>query len=276
MKYNLNWDAYSDHLREKLNEMLKTNELTDVTLVCDDKKQFKAHRIILSACSEVFKSIIHHLPLNSSVIYLKGIQHQEMQSILEFLYLGEATLDEERMTEFLNVAKNLEIKEIGKIDAGFDDKNASLYDEPEMSAYHIDEDTGPVYDNPPDLKVYQKNVDTKANIEADSDEHSPVKQLTPSQEIKDSSNESKIDEEKFSCNQCANQFASKSGLRTHIKSIHDGARYECKLCDEQYNIRSSLRRHVLSKHQGVKFSCNECVYQATQKTHLRRHIQSYH
>ena len=121
MKYNLNWDAYSDHLREKLNEMLKTNELTDVTLVCDDKKQFKAHRIILSACSEVFKSIIHPLPLNSSVIYLKGIQHQEMQSILEFLYLGEATLDEERMTEFLNVAKNLEIKEIGKIDADFDD-----------------------------------------------------------------------------------------------------------------------------------------------------------
>ena len=39
-KCNLNWQTYSDHLREMLNEMMKSNELTDVTLVCDDKIQF--------------------------------------------------------------------------------------------------------------------------------------------------------------------------------------------------------------------------------------------
>ena len=56
-KYNLNWHAYSDHLRVMLHEMMKSNELTDVTLVCDDKRQFKAHKIILSACSSVKKSV---------------------------------------------------------------------------------------------------------------------------------------------------------------------------------------------------------------------------
>ena len=50
-KYNLNWHTYLDHLREMLHEMMKSNELTDVTLVCDDKRQFKAHKIVLSACS---------------------------------------------------------------------------------------------------------------------------------------------------------------------------------------------------------------------------------
>ena len=34
-KYNLNWHTYSDHLREMLHEMMKSNELTDVTLICD-------------------------------------------------------------------------------------------------------------------------------------------------------------------------------------------------------------------------------------------------
>ena len=34
-KYNLNWTTYSDHLREMLHEMMKSNELTDVTLICD-------------------------------------------------------------------------------------------------------------------------------------------------------------------------------------------------------------------------------------------------
>ena len=56
-KYNLHWHTYSDHLREMFHEMMKSDELTDVTLVCDDKKQFKAHKIVLSACSSVFKSI---------------------------------------------------------------------------------------------------------------------------------------------------------------------------------------------------------------------------
>ena len=54
-KYNLNWHTYSDHLREMLHEMMKSNELTDVTLVCDDKRQFKAHKIVLSACSYIFE-----------------------------------------------------------------------------------------------------------------------------------------------------------------------------------------------------------------------------
>ena len=47
--------TYSDHLREMLHEMMKSHELTHVTLICDDKRQFKAHKIVLSACSSVFK-----------------------------------------------------------------------------------------------------------------------------------------------------------------------------------------------------------------------------
>ena len=113
-KYNLNWINYSDHLREMLHKMRKTNSLSDVTLVCDDKIQFKAHKIVLSACSPVFKNMINELPENSLVIYLRGIQHIEMESILEFMYLGVATLYQERMNEFLKVAQNLEIKEICK------------------------------------------------------------------------------------------------------------------------------------------------------------------
>ena len=123
-KYNLSWQTYSDHLHEMLHKMLKTNELTDVTLVCDDKRQIKAHKIVLSACSPVFKGIINDIPQNNSVIYLRGIQHQEMESILEFMYLGVATFYQERMNEFLNVAKNLEIKEVSN-NVEFDNENES-------------------------------------------------------------------------------------------------------------------------------------------------------
>ena len=35
---NLNEETYSDHLRNMLHKMMKSNELKDVTLSCDDKK----------------------------------------------------------------------------------------------------------------------------------------------------------------------------------------------------------------------------------------------
>ena len=100
-KCNINWHTYSDHLRDMLCEMKNSDELTDVTLVCDDKKQFKAHKVVLSACSTVFKSIINNLPQNNSVIYLRGIQHEEMESILQFMYLGVAILHRDNIVELL-------------------------------------------------------------------------------------------------------------------------------------------------------------------------------
>ena len=37
----------------------------------------------------------------------------ELESLLQFIYLGEATLYQERMQEFLDSANSLELKEIG-------------------------------------------------------------------------------------------------------------------------------------------------------------------
>ena len=103
--------SYSDHLREALNEMMISSEFADVTLVTDDKQQIRAHRNILAACSPVFKNILQlDSIIANPVIYLRGIQHSEMESIMQFIYLGEGRCYEERMTEFFHVSKNLEIK----------------------------------------------------------------------------------------------------------------------------------------------------------------------
>ena len=93
-----------------MREMMTSDDFTDVTLVTDDKKTIKAHRNILSACSPVFKNILQ-MEINNShpVIYLRGIQYSEIESLLQFIYLGEEKFNEERMNEFLSVSKSLEI-----------------------------------------------------------------------------------------------------------------------------------------------------------------------
>ena len=53
-QYSLSWHAYSDHLKNMMKELMMNEDLSDVTLVTEDKKQIKAHINILSACSPVF------------------------------------------------------------------------------------------------------------------------------------------------------------------------------------------------------------------------------
>ena len=113
-KYTLNWQTFTDHLQLMFKDLYEEEKHSDVTLVCDDQTQFKAHKIVLSACSPVFKKIIDNNPSQHPLIYLRGIQSYEMESILQFMYLGEGKFYHERMGEFIKVAKDLEVKDISK------------------------------------------------------------------------------------------------------------------------------------------------------------------
>ena len=99
---NIDWHTYSDHLKLMMQNLMESSESADVTLVCDDKARFKAHKFILNACSPVFKYMNSELPQkNDSVIYLRGVLSKELESILQFIYLGQATFYQDRMNEFL-------------------------------------------------------------------------------------------------------------------------------------------------------------------------------
>ena len=109
-EYKLAWNGHAEQVTETLNELMISNNFTDVTLVCNDKIQLQAHRIILSSCSTFFKEIFTTVQAYKPIIYLKGEKHEEMKSILQFIYTGEATFSQNRTNEFIRVATDLEIK----------------------------------------------------------------------------------------------------------------------------------------------------------------------
>ena len=76
--FNLNWDTYTDHLRGLFHDIWNSNELADVTLVCEDKRQFKAHKVILSASSKVFRSFICD---NNTALCIKGVNLRKKSEI---------------------------------------------------------------------------------------------------------------------------------------------------------------------------------------------------
>ena len=58
----------SEHLHLMFQDLYGEERHSNVTLVCDDQNQFRAHKIVLSSCSPVFKKIIDMYD-----IYRKGI-----------------------------------------------------------------------------------------------------------------------------------------------------------------------------------------------------------
>ena len=217
-KYTLHWHTYSDHLRDILKKMSSDDSFADVTLVTDDRKQIKAHRNILSSCSFVFKEILQINSDNSHpVIYLRGIQHSEMESILQFIYLGEAKFYEERMNEFLNVAKNLDIRELAK----------GIEDGDETSAVNED-NTG----------IDSEDVGEQSKQDIDGAAGAQNGAVTKGY--------------KYECQQCNKAFTKTSNLTRHIQSIHEGVKYGCNQCDHQFTTQSNLTQHIQSVHEGVK------------------------
>ena len=260
-KYTLRWHSYSDHLREALHEMMLSSEFADVTLVTDDKQQIRAHRNILSACSPVFKSILQ-IDSNKAnpVIYLRGIQQFEMESIMQFIYLGEARFYKERLSEFLKVSKDLEIKDLS---SGIEmmDQNDSNEEETNEHENNAEKDVPPQTEN--------ENC-------ADDDYHTETSN-TPIIRNKVGNKKFKRTEDlQYLCDQCDKQFTQQGSLSRHIHSAHESVKYACNQCDYQATRQDHLTIHIQSAHEGAKYACDQCDYQATQQRNLIRHIQSIH
>ena len=47
-KYSLAWEKFAEHLQLMFKDLYQEGEYSDVTLVSDNKIQFKAHKFVLS------------------------------------------------------------------------------------------------------------------------------------------------------------------------------------------------------------------------------------
>ena len=250
-KYNLTWHTYSDHLREMLSDLRNDESSKDVTLVCDNRMKIKAHQIVLKACSPVFSKIFDNFNnQQNSVICLQGIQHQELESILKFMYLGEASFYEDRIEEFLNVAKSLEVKELSN---------------------NIE------HNKLPDLSENVK--DDCSDPEETLQDESSINSLEDHFKIKAKDNKVTAREQKpltANCPDCEKHFSQRIAMLIHHKSIHQGVQFPCGQCDYKAKFQSVLKTHIQSNHENIEYSCFECDFKTTTQVKLTYHIQSKH
>ena len=82
----------------------------DVTLVCEGNHAIDVHKIVLSAASPIFNDILLESKMDHPVIYLSEITLDNMSQIVEFIYHGEVSIDQDCLPGFLQAAESLRIK----------------------------------------------------------------------------------------------------------------------------------------------------------------------
>ena len=263
--YNLTWNMFSDHLRNMLLNMMKITYLTDVTIICDDQKIVKAHKIILSACSPVFKTIIDSVSPETAVIFLRGIKLEDMEAILEFMYSGQVTLDQTRIEEFITVAKNLQIKELYDLHSNteLDNKEEVVNGDNDIEHVKTKKDT----EEQSFYKQYQCKYEQCDFVAKSSAMLNHVKRVHTGQ--------------KYGCILCEKQFTRQFALRDHVNLIHNGIRnYQCHNCSYQTSKKGNLKVHVDTVHGNGngenRFKCDVCDYSTMIHSNLKQHTKAKH
>ena len=105
----LRWQHFEASLVTAFQDLRSDGELLDVTLACEEG-QLQAHRVVLSACSPVFREILGKNKHPHPYIYLRGVNFTEMVSIINFMYQGEVNVAQEKLNSFLLVAEELKVK----------------------------------------------------------------------------------------------------------------------------------------------------------------------
>ena len=104
------WKTFPDHTTETFKSLQAEEYFTDVTLVSDDHHQFKAHRVIISACSPYLKRVLLKNPHSHPLLFLRGAERSDLESILEFMYLGQISIKKYEIDMFLKIANEFELE----------------------------------------------------------------------------------------------------------------------------------------------------------------------
>jgi len=108
-KFCLRWNDFEHNISSAFRELRDDKDFFDVTLACEDE-QIQAHKVILSACSPFFRNVLRRNPHQHPLLYLKGVNYSDLQSVLNFMYHGEVNVAQEELNSFLSVAEDLKVK----------------------------------------------------------------------------------------------------------------------------------------------------------------------
>ena len=196
------------------------------------------HKVILASSSPFFEKILRSNKHPHPLIYLRGFQSQDLLSILDFLYFGEANVFQENVDSFLAIAEELRLK-------GLTGQTASDLVEEEENGTN----PKPIHDTKNTLKTtttYKSDVQNIHYAEEDS------KVIAISNQS--SSDMQALDGKVNSMMEKSQKLITTGKLANGIPSRQDRA-FICKVCGKE-GVSNAVGNHIEENHlEGISLQC---------------------
>ena len=249
-KIHLRWNDLQSNVNVAFANLKEDADFADVTLACEDGKQFEAHKVILAASSSFFQNLLRkNKDRKRPLVFMRGVTSENMAAIVDFIYCGEASVAQENLESFLAIAEELQLN--GLMEQMVDDRSTkkeipvpikleqkeqitSLKSDyksvqiSDMRSIYRNDNIGPILD---DLKEVANQVN--ALIER-SDKMVKIGK-NPDGQI--------MYKRALICQLCGKE-GSDNNIRNHIEVNHlEGIALPCSWCKKTFKTRKSLRRH---------------------------------
>ena len=108
---NQEWSNFPSYFHKDYRIIDIDKDVPDVTLACDDGA-LDAHKFILSAGSIFFRKVLKRGKSDHLVVYMKGLKMGLLKNMMDYLYYGQVTIDQDCLEEFITTAAEYQIKGI--------------------------------------------------------------------------------------------------------------------------------------------------------------------
>ena len=238
-KLCLQWNDFQDNVRSAFGNLRESTDFVDVTLACEDGHQIEAHKVILAESSPFFQSILLRNQHSHPLIYMRGVKSDNMTAMVDFLYCGEANVDQENMDPFLAFAEELQLKGLWGPD---EDTNLREKEPHRMPAQMEPKPNNPREDKPP-----QRRIPIKESTSTDFEPVGNNALVLPTQ-AHFSGDLRQLDETVKLMMETSQTLFSTWKQRGKI----------CKVCGKEGHA-TDIMRHIEANHlEGVSVPCNHC------------------
>ena len=113
-KLCLQWNDFRNNASSAFGDLRDDRDFTNVTLVCEDGQEVEAHKVVLIASSPFFLNLLKRNKHPHPLVYMRGLKFENLMSLVDFLYLGEANIYQDYLDSFLVMAEELQVKGLEK------------------------------------------------------------------------------------------------------------------------------------------------------------------
>ena len=257
-KLCMQWNDFKANVNSAFGRLRDDKEFSDVTLACEDGQQMEAHKVILAASSPFFENIFQRNKHPHPLIYLRGFQSQDLMTILDFLYFGEANVYQENLDSFLEIAEELKLKGLTR------QTTSDVMEVQEMCV-----NPEPMLENKESFKtqtIYNSDVQSIQNADKASRVIAIPKQFCGDLQALDEKVKSMTER---SLNMITNGKQADGTPRQTTALI-------CKVCGKEGRGQHIIQ-HIEANHmEDISIPCDYCVKVFCTRKNLMRHKAKHH